>query len=83
LINDKKKKNNFLIKLEKKGVESRPIISGNFLKQPSVRKYKLTSGVKLKNSDIINDRGFFIGLPSKKVSKNYINKIVNIFEKSL
>ena len=30
-------------KLEKKGVETRPIISGNFLKQPAIRKYKLNS----------------------------------------
>lgn len=79
----KKNKKKFLIKLEKNGVETRPIISGNFLKQPSIKKYNLLKNQKFKNSDIVNERGFFIGLPSQKVTDTFINQIVKIFEKSL
>ena len=62
-------------------METRPIISGNFLKQPSIKKYKLNSGGKFKNSDLINNHGFFIGLPTNNISDKKIRKLVNIFEK--
>ena len=64
-------------------METRPIISGNFLKQPSIKKYKLNSGGKFKNSDLINNHGFFIGLPTNNISDKKIIKLVNIFEKSI
>ena len=83
LINDKKKRKTFINKIEKNGIESRPIISGNFIKQPSVKKYKLIGKDKFKNSDRINDQGFFIGLPTKKIDKKFLKKIVNAFEKSI
>ena len=35
-----KKKNKFLKLLDKEGVETRPIISGNFLNQPSIKLFK-------------------------------------------
>jgi len=73
----------FIKNIEKRGVETRPIISGNFIKQPSVRKYKLLNGKKFTNSDIVNDHGFFIGLPTKKISNVFIQKIVKAFEKSI
>ncbi len=76
-------KSEFIKKMEKFGVETRPIISGNFLKQPSVRKYSLHSKRKFKNSDIVNDKGFFIGLPTKKIKKNVLKKLVEAFEKSV
>ena len=83
LIKKKNIRKKFLIKLEKNGVETRPIISGNFLKQPSVKKYNLLSNQRFKNSDIVNEKGFFIGLPTKKITNSFVNKIVKIFEKSL
>ena len=76
-------RNKFLDKIEALGVETRPIISGNFLKQPSIKKYKLNTKLKYKNSDIINNHGFFIGLPTSNLSKVKIKKLVSIFEKSL
>ena len=79
-INRKK----FISKLEYFGVETRPIISGNFLKQPSIKKYKInTKKSKFKESDFINNHGFFIGLPTEKITKNKIKKLVHIFEKSI
>ena len=69
--------------MNKSGVETRPIISGNFLKKPSVKKYNLLGNQRFKNSDIVNEKGFFIGLPTKKITNSFVNKIVKIFEKSL
>ena len=82
-IKDKKNRNNFIKNIEKKGIETRPIISGNFIKQPSVKKYKLLKGIKFSNSDIVNDHGFFIGLPTKKINNIFVNKIIKAFEQSI
>ncbi len=83
LIKDKKNRIEFIKKLEKNGIETRPIISGNFLKQPAIKKYNLLGNKKFKNADVINDQGFFIGLPSRKINNIYINRIVKTFEKSI
>lgn len=77
-INKKK----FINKIERNGIETRPIISGNFLNQPSVKKYKLNKD-KMKNADYVNKNGFFIGLPTYILKKNILKKIVKAFEKSL
>jgi len=72
-INKKK----FLEKISKKGIENRPIISGNFLNQPASKFYDF--GVKsndFKVADDIEKRGFFIGLHTKKISQKDINNIV-------
>lgn len=82
-IISKKLKKNILIKnLEKNGIETRPIISGNFAKQPAAIKYKLAQKREFPNTDYVYNNSFFIGLPTKKISKNYLNKIVIAFEKS-
>ena len=83
LLSKKINRNKFLKKIEKLGVETRPIISGNFLKQPSIKKYKLNKKSNFKNSDIVNNHGFFIGLPTSAISDKNIKKLVGAFEKSL
>ena len=83
LLSKKINRNKFLKKIEKKGVETRPIISGNFLKQPSIKKYNLIQNSKFINSDIVNKHGFFIGLPTSPISYKKIKKLVGAFEKSL
>ena len=83
LIKNKNNRNYFVSKIEKNGVETRPIISGNFLKQPAVKKYNLIKKNRLINSDIINNHGFFIGLPTRKLNSNIINRLVKIFEKNI
>ena len=83
LLSEKINRNKFLKKIEKLGVETRPIISGNFLKQPSIKKYKLNKKSNFKNSDIVNNHGFFIGLPTSAISDKNIKKLVGAFEKSL
>ena len=76
LLNKKyiKQKRNFLLKINKKGLETRPIISGNFLNQKSIKLYKLNSKKeKFYNTQNIEDRGFFIGIHLKKISNNELN----------
>jgi CDP-4-dehydro-6-deoxyglucose reductase, E1 len=83
LLSKKINRNKFLKKIERLGVETRPIISGNFLKQPSIKIYKLNKRSNFKNSDIVNNHGFFIGLPTSVISDKNIKKLVGAFEKSL
>mgnify|MGYP001471585096 CR=1 FL=1 len=67
-------KNKFLKYLEKNKIENRPIISGNFLNQPSVKLFKLNSkNKKLPEAEEIEKRGFFIGVHTKKINKKELN----------
>jgi CDP-6-deoxy-D-xylo-4-hexulose-3-dehydrase len=83
LVKNKKNRNRFIKQIEQKGIETRPIISGNFLKQPAVKKYKLNKKEKFISADLINDSGFFIGIPNKKISDSFLKKIEIIFETSI
>ena len=73
LINNKfkKKKFKYLKYLSSRGIETRPIISGNFINQPAIKLYKLDkSGKKYYNAQIAEELGFFIGLHAKKITKD-------------
>ena len=83
IVNKKNLLKKLMLRLEKNGIETRPIISGNFLKQPSVKKYGLTKNIKFKNADYINNHGFFIGLPFDKIKINILKKIERSFQKSV
>ena len=83
MISKNLKRDKIINNLEKKGVETRPIISGNFLKQPSIKKYKLNKNVKMKNAEYINQKGFFIGLPTEPFRKNMVEKLAKKFEQSI
>tara|TARA_B100001175_G_C19507150_1_gene641571 strand:- start:482 stop:1678 length:1197 start_codon:yes stop_codon:yes gene_type:complete len=70
------KKFKYLDYLEKKGIETRPIISGNFVNQPAIKLYKLNKGnEKFKNAQLVEDLGFFIGLHTKKINSKLANYI--------
>lgn len=45
----------------KLGIETRPVIAGNFARQPISRKYAMVSGSALRFANIIHDNAFFIG----------------------
>ena len=82
LINKKylKRKKRFIQYLNKNGIETRPIISGNFLNQPSIKLYKINSkNEKFKGAQEIEDRGFFIGIHIDNISE----KELNLLEKKL
>ena len=47
--------------LTKKNIDSRPIVSGNFLKNPVLKYYDYELNGNYKNSEIVENQGFFIG----------------------
>jgi len=78
LINKKfiSKKNRFLDYLNKCGIETRPIISGNFINQKSVKLYNLNPNkLKFKGAQEIEDRGFFIGIHTETISNKKLSFI--------
>jgi CDP-6-deoxy-D-xylo-4-hexulose-3-dehydrase len=56
---------NLTIKLKKlfdeNGIEHRPIISGNLLKQPFLSNYMITTNKQKLNVDIVHDNGIYLG----------------------
>ena len=80
LINNKflPKKKKFLNYLNKNGIETRPIISGNFLNQPSIKLFKIQGkSKKFKNAQEIEELGFFIGLHTKSIDENKLRRLTN------
>ena len=78
LINNKylKQKNKFLNYLNANGIETRPILSGNFLNQPSSKLYKLNKNkLNFNISEQIEKRGFFIGLPTTSLSREKLSML--------
>ena len=64
--------------LNNKGIETRPIISGNFLNQKAATIYKLKNKKDyFPNADYIEKAGFFIGLHTKLTSKKKIKVLSN------
>ena len=60
-------------------LETRPIISGNFANQPAVKLYKIKYNKReLNNATEIDQRGFFIGLPTVKLERKQLNKISDL-----
>jgi CDP-6-deoxy-D-xylo-4-hexulose-3-dehydrase len=67
----KNKKIDYLNYLTKMGIETRPIISGNFMNQPAIELYKLNKKKQyFANAQLIEDLGFFIGLHTKKITSS-------------
>ena len=73
----KNKKRKFIELIEKKGLETRPIISGSFLNQPSAKLYNLNpKNKKFYGAQKIQDLGFVIGLHTKQISNKQLNFII-------
>ena len=76
------KRKRYLSLLDKLGVETRAIISGNFLNQPAIKLHKLGNKKdKFTQAQKIEDLGFFIGLPTRILNSRSLNKLVNILLK--
>ena len=76
----KNKKQKFVNFLDQKGIETRPIISGNFANQPATKLYKLNKkNIKFNNAQKIQDLGFLIGLHTRKISKSKLDFIHDVF----
>ena len=66
-----KKKFKYLKYLGEKKIETRPIISGNFINQPAIKLYKLNKiKKKYNNAQVVENLGFFIGLHTKIITNN-------------
>ena len=81
--NNKKYKQNVMNKLKKFGVITRPIISGNFANQPSVKLYKIKINHKLNNADLVDINSFFLGLHNTKINKKKLHYLVKSIYSSL
>ncbi len=81
MINKKYKniKKKFLSYLIKNKIENRPIVSGNFLNQPSIKLYNIKTKGKFIGAQEIEDMGFFIGLHTKELSSKTAQYIANKF----
>ena len=85
LINEQFKYNKKLIlnRLDKLGIENRPIISGNLLKQPALRKYNISQkSENFPNANYVHEYGLHLGLKNKIMSRAETEKFANIFFKS-
>lgn len=58
--------------LRRNQIECRPIVSGNFLRQPVAALTGLSDGVALPNADCIHDSGLFIGNHHVDISEELI-----------
>ena len=71
--------------LERNKIQTRPIFSGNFLKQPGFKKIKYRSTSKeFVNADYVTDNGLMFGLHHGLTNRHtdYIKKIFNKFLKN-
>jgi CDP-6-deoxy-D-xylo-4-hexulose-3-dehydrase len=64
---------------EDAGIENRPIVGGNLLRQPFLAKYK---HIKAPNADILNDRGVYVG-NSQFVTLEMVAKLIEIVRQKI
>ena len=77
-INYLKYKKKIIKNLNDKGIETRPIISGNFLNQKASKIYNLKiKDQKFPNADYIDKAGFFIGLHTKQIKSKTLKYLSN------
>ena len=71
-----KYKGTLINNLNKNGIETRPIISGNFLNQKASKIHNLNpKAVKFPIANYIEKAGFFIGLHTKNISPKMLSKL--------
>jgi len=60
-------------------IENRPIVSGNFVRQPALKKLGLNLNFEdYKGAEHVNNFGFFIGLHATLLEDDVITKVANI-----
>ena len=81
LINTNKKINRDLIikTLTKNNIDVRPIVSGNFVKNEVISYYNFEIHSDLKNSEILDNEGFFVGNHHYDIKNkiDYLYKVLN------
>ena len=70
----KNKKEKFINYIESKGLETRPVISGSFINQPSSKLFNLNkSKDKFQGAEEVQKLGFVIGLHTEEINKDKIS----------
>ena len=59
----------FIVALRDAGIEVRPIVAGNFARQPAFQYMDAATAGKLANADYIHENGFFVGNHSVKMER--------------
>ncbi len=68
----------YLEYLNQKGIENRPIVSGNFVHQPALAQLGLNlKAVDFPGAEAVHQRGFFIGSHTIRLSPEKINYLVD------
>lgn len=65
--------------LESRGIETRPVVTGNVARQPAARLFPGLSQGPLPGADIVHKRGFYIGL-SPFVTDASMDRLLETFE---
>lgn len=69
----------YLKYLHQRGIENRPVISGNFLRQPSIRMYcKDAKAEDFPGAEAIHSRGFFIGVHQVHIDDEKLDQLVQL-----
>ena len=77
--NYKNKKEKFINYIESRGLETRPVISGSFVNQPSSKLFNLNiNNDKFEGAEKVQKLGFVIGLHTKEINKEKINFLKKI-----
>jgi len=82
-FDNKKYKQKLMNNLNNKGIMTRPIISGNFANQPSIKLYKIKIDSELPNSNAVDKKGFFLGLHNIKISDSKLKFLTDSVFSSL
>lgn len=67
------------VELEKAGIEYRPIVGGNLLRQPFLTGYKFAIRKKKYNADTLNDLGVYVG-NNQKITDKHLDMLENILD---
>jgi CDP-6-deoxy-D-xylo-4-hexulose-3-dehydrase len=69
----------FLAHLTRCGVENRPIISGNFTRQPGLRAHGLVCDPEAyPGAEAVDERGFFIGIHTEPLPQSTLDQVADI-----
>ena len=73
-----KYKKKIITNINKNRIETRPIISGNFINQKASKVYNLKiKNQKFPNADYIDKAGFFIGLHTRDIKLKTLEHLSN------
>ena len=72
------KRDEILLKLNKNGIDVRPIVAGNFVKNEAVKYFNYTIHNELINAELVDNHGFFVGNHQYNIKEKiyYLHKIL-------